>query len=169
MQHLPMYRRLAGLAVLTAILAVGISPVTAADEQPVELPTILSVTGGAGFIGKESLESVQLVAGIVNAHGGVRGKQVKVVLQDTTTSPAIAVQLLNQLIANHVQAVFGAVVEHRLEQDHGIARPDALPKQQLKRSVHGAHREGVGSDVFDERRKSSAQMFEQRMHFLTAD
>ena len=62
-----------------------------------------------------------------------------------------------------------ARLEHRLEQDHGIARPDALPKQQLKRSVHGAHREGVGSDVFDERRKSSAQMFEQRMHFLTAD
>ena len=107
MQHLPMYRRLAGLAALTAILAAGISPVTAADEQPVELPTILSVTGGAGFIGKESLESVQLVAGIVNAHGGIRGKQVKVALQDTTTSPAIAVQLLNQLISKHVPAVFG--------------------------------------------------------------
>jgi branched-chain amino acid transport system substrate-binding protein len=100
-------RRLAGLALLTAILAAGIGPATAADEQPVDLPTILSVTGAAGFIGKESLESVQLVAGLVNAQGGVRGRAVKVVLQDTTTSPANAVQFLNQLISSHVQAVFG--------------------------------------------------------------
>ena len=37
----------------------------------------------------------------------MRGRQVKVVLQDTTTSPSIAVQFLNQLISAHVQAVFG--------------------------------------------------------------
>ena len=35
-----------------------------------------------------------------------------------------------------------ARLEHRLEHDDRIARPDALAKQQLKRSMHGAHRQG---------------------------
>ncbi len=106
MQLFPNCRRFAGLALLTALLATAVVPATAADET-VDLPTILSVTGGAGFIGKMSVESVQLLAGMVNAQGGIRGKMVHVALQDTTTSPAIAVQFLNQLISNHVQAVFG--------------------------------------------------------------
>jgi branched-chain amino acid transport system substrate-binding protein len=100
-------RRLAGIVLLAAIVAAAIGPATAADETTVDLPTILSVTGGAAFIGKQSLQSLQLVVGLANAAGGVRGRQLHVALQDTTTSPATAVQLLNGLISQHVAAVFG--------------------------------------------------------------
>jgi branched-chain amino acid transport system substrate-binding protein len=99
-------RRWAGCALVAAFLAIAIGPATAADET-VELPTLLSVSGPAAFIGKEGLESVQLIAGLVNARGGIRGKMVHVALQDTTSSPSTAVQLLNQVISTHVSAVFG--------------------------------------------------------------
>lgn len=100
-------RRLAGIALLTALVAAGIAPAGAADEGTQDLPVMLSVTGGAAFIGKQSLQSVQLVTDIVNAQGGIRGKKLHIVLQDTTTSPSTAVQLLNGLISQHVQATFG--------------------------------------------------------------
>jgi branched-chain amino acid transport system substrate-binding protein len=106
MPRFPNCRRFAGIALLAAIVAAGVGPATAADET-VELPTVLSVTGPAAFIGKQALQSVQLIAGIVNAQGGIRGKTVHVSLQDTTSSPATAVQLLNQLISQHVAATFG--------------------------------------------------------------
>jgi branched-chain amino acid transport system substrate-binding protein len=99
-------RRFAGLAVLTALLAAAIGPATAADET-VELPTLLSVSGSAAFIGKQALESVQRLTAVVNAQGGIRGKMLHVSLQDTTSTPSTAVQLLNGLISSHVQAVFG--------------------------------------------------------------
>jgi branched-chain amino acid transport system substrate-binding protein len=101
------YRRFIVFAVMTAVLAAAVGPATAADET-VELPTLLSVTGGAAFIGKEALDSVQLLAGIINAQGGIRGKKVHVALQDTTSTPAVAVQLLNGVISSHAgAATFG--------------------------------------------------------------
>ncbi|HXQ23683.1 MAG TPA: ABC transporter substrate-binding protein [Candidatus Acidoferrales bacterium] len=99
-------RRFVTFAVLATMITAVVGPATAADDT-VDLPTFLSVTGGAAFIGKEALESVQLWADIVNAQGGIRGKKVHVVLQDTTSTPAVAVQLMNQAISNHVQATFG--------------------------------------------------------------
>jgi len=99
-------RRYAGLTLLVTLLAAAVGPATAA-EGPVNLPTILSVSGGAAFIGKEALESVQLIAGLVNAAGGIHGRQVKVALQDTQSSPSNAVQILNQVISTHAQATFG--------------------------------------------------------------
>jgi branched-chain amino acid transport system substrate-binding protein len=106
MQRFPNCRRFAGIALLTALLATAIGPATAADET-VDMPTLLSVSGSAAFIGKQALESVQRLAAVVNAQGGIRGKMLHVSLQDTTSTPATAVQLLNGLIASHVQAVFG--------------------------------------------------------------
>jgi branched-chain amino acid transport system substrate-binding protein len=88
------------------LLAAVIGPATAADDT-VELPTLLSVSGSAAFIGKQALESVQRLAASINAQGGIRGKMLHVSLQDTTSTPATAVQLLNGLIAAHVAAVFG--------------------------------------------------------------
>ena len=106
MQAFPSCRRFAGIVLLAALMAAAVGPATAADET-VDLPTILSVTGGAAFIGKNALESVQRLAAVVNAQGGIRGKMLHVALQDTTSNPATAVQLLNGLISKHVQAVFG--------------------------------------------------------------
>ena len=102
----PHCRRYVGLAVLGALLATGIGPAKAADDT-VDLPVILSVTGGAAFIGKQALQSVQLITDIANAQGGVRGRKLHIVLQDTTTSPSTAVQLMNGLISKHVAATFG--------------------------------------------------------------
>ncbi len=99
-------RRFAVFAILTALLVPSI-PAKAADDT-VELPTLMSVTGGAAFIGKEGLESVQLLADLVNAQGGIRGKKVHVDMHDTTSTPATAVQLLNQVISSsHPSAIFG--------------------------------------------------------------
>lgn len=99
-------RRLACTAALVALVTAGVAPVKAADDT-VDLPTLLEVSGPAAFIGKETLVSMQLLADIVNAHGGIRGKKVHVALQDTTSTPSVAVQLLTQAISKHVQATFG--------------------------------------------------------------
>jgi branched-chain amino acid transport system substrate-binding protein len=96
----------AGIAALALSIGAGIHAASAADNA-VNVPVILSVSGSAAFIGREAYESVQLIAGLFNAHGGIRGKTLHLVLQDTTSSPATAVQLFNQAISAHAQAIFG--------------------------------------------------------------
>lgn len=106
MRSVSVARRAACIAALAALVSVGIVPARAADDT-VDLPTYLEITGPAAFIGKEALVSVQALADIVNAQGGIRGKKVQVAEHDTTSTPSVAVQLLNQAIAAHVQATFG--------------------------------------------------------------
>ena len=100
------WRRAAGLVLVAMMVCLAMPAARAADET-VKLPTILSVTGSAAFIGKEALESEQLIVALVNAQGGIRGKQVAVDLHDTTSNPATAVQLANQIISTKVAAIFG--------------------------------------------------------------
>jgi branched-chain amino acid transport system substrate-binding protein len=98
--------RWATVALAATFFVAAAGPAKAAEET-VELPTLMSVSGGAAFIGKEGVESVKLIVGLENAHGGIRGKMLHVALQDTTSNPATAVQLLNQVMSTHVSAVFG--------------------------------------------------------------
>ena len=105
-KRFPNFVRYAAFGLVVALLAAVAGP-TAAAEETFEMPTLLSVSGSAAFIGKQALESVQRLAAVVNAQGGIRGKMLHVSLQDTTSTPATAVQLLNGLISNHVQATFG--------------------------------------------------------------
>jgi branched-chain amino acid transport system substrate-binding protein len=94
-----------GLAV--ALLTASSSAVAAAAPARVELPTLLSVTGSAAYIGKEALESVRLVVAQRNADGGVRGRLLDVALTDTGTQPLLALQAMNQIKAKSAAAVFG--------------------------------------------------------------
>lgn len=102
----PILRRIVAFGLLAGLTATMGVPATAAPET-FEMPTLLSVTGSAAFIGKQALESVQRLAASINAQGGIRGKMLHVSLQDTTSTPATAVQLLNGLISSNTQAVFG--------------------------------------------------------------
>jgi branched-chain amino acid transport system substrate-binding protein len=73
----------------------------------VDLPTLLSVTGSAAFIGKEALESVRLIVAQRNAEGGVRGRLLHVALTDTGSQPLLALEAMNQVKASSAAAVFG--------------------------------------------------------------
>lgn len=105
MKLFPFFRRVIP-ALLAAALLASASPVVAADP-PFDMPTILEVTGTAAFIGKEALESVQLIAGLLNEKGGIRGRQLHVALQDTASNPSVAIQLMNSIKSSGAQATFG--------------------------------------------------------------
>jgi branched-chain amino acid transport system substrate-binding protein len=87
-----------------------LSSARAATPDPLELNAILSLTGTAAESGREEAESLHVVETVVNNHGGIRGRPVKMVIADDGSSPQQAVQLMNEMIAKKAQVVFGSTV-----------------------------------------------------------
>jgi branched-chain amino acid transport system substrate-binding protein len=94
-------------AILVALAAFVVAQRPASGADPVDLPAILSLSGPAAFIGGEQQKTLAAIEREVNAHGGIRGRQIHFVVQDDQSSPAIGVQLVNALAAKKVPAIFG--------------------------------------------------------------
>jgi branched-chain amino acid transport system substrate-binding protein len=96
------------LAVL--LVAVGAPAPAAAPVagEPYEINVILSLTGGAAFLGKAQQQALGLIEQIANRNGGVKGRPVKFAIVDDQSSPQLAVQLANAIIAKKVPIFIGS-------------------------------------------------------------
>lgn len=88
-------------AALTAGLAAA--TLAAVAGAPYEINVIIPMTGSAAFLGKSYQETFHALEIAVNNSGGIKGSPVKFVLGDSQTSPQTGLQLVNGLIAKHVQ------------------------------------------------------------------
>ncbi len=91
---------------LVAAVLIGTLPL-AAQENALEIDAILPLTGQGAFIGKAEQQSLQVIEGAVNASGGVKGRPIRISVADDTSSPQVAVQLANQLIAKGAAMIVG--------------------------------------------------------------
>lgn len=100
-----MLRRLIAVLALPLLFA-GSSPARGA-EAPYDFYAILSLSGPAAFLGRGEQITLGGVARYVNATGGIRGRPLRYVVLDDQSSPAVAVQLAEQVFAKHVPAIVG--------------------------------------------------------------
>ncbi len=104
-----MYRRflMLGLAVtLGATAAAG----AAASSAPYAIPVVLPLSGPAAFLGKEEAQSLEALEKDVNAHGGIHGTPIHFDVVDDQTSPQVAVQLTNGILAKRPPVILGSSV-----------------------------------------------------------
>ena len=98
----------AAVVSLSLSLSLGAVPAAvSAQEGPVDLDVIISLTGPGGFAGQANRKSLAVYEADVNAHGGIRGRPLRLVFHDDQTSPQLVVQLMNGIIARHPAVVVG--------------------------------------------------------------
>lgn len=78
-------------------LPAGLHRADAAD--PLEIHAILAVTGSAAFLGKAETAALRAWEDAINKSGGIKGRLVKIVIEDDQTNPQVAVQLMNGVLA----------------------------------------------------------------------
>ena len=83
---------------LAAILALS-APLNVSAADPLEIPTILPLTGPAAFLGKEYADTLRLLEERVNRTGGAAGRPIHFVIQDDQTNPQVDVQLTTAALA----------------------------------------------------------------------
>jgi branched-chain amino acid transport system substrate-binding protein len=93
-------------AVLGTALLFGALP--AVPATPYNIDVILSLTGSYAFVGNQQADNFKVFEDYANRTGGIRGTPIHFIVHDDQSSPATAVQLSTQLLANHPAIVFGS-------------------------------------------------------------
>ena len=101
------FRRVIFTLTAVAALAIPFQPVATRAADPFEINVIVSLTGPFAFIGNAEAQSVRAIETIVNKTGGIKGQQIKMVIQDDGSNPATAVQLANGIIAKKPNVLLG--------------------------------------------------------------
>ncbi len=100
------------LAMMTAILLVtaGLAGcATPEDEgETIKIGTLLPITGNLATFGPDMQRAVELAVEEINDAGGIDGRNIEVVNEDSRTDPAQAPQAMQRLINEGVVAVVGA-------------------------------------------------------------
>jgi len=68
---------------------------------------LLSLTGYLAFLGKQEASTLRGIEAIVNRTGGIQGRPIHFAIQDIQSNPVVAVQIGNQLLAQHVPVIIG--------------------------------------------------------------
>lgn len=96
----------AGLAVALGAIIGQANIARAADS--IDIPVVMPLTGGGSFLGQGEQKALQLVEKIVNDLHGINGKPVHFQIQDDQSSPQVAVQLTNQVMAGNPPVMLGS-------------------------------------------------------------
>jgi branched-chain amino acid transport system substrate-binding protein len=82
----------------------------ASAAEPFEIPVVLPLTGNAAFLGQGEKHALEIEETLVNQQGGVQGRPVHYVFNDDQSSPQVAVQLANQIAAQHPPVILGSAI-----------------------------------------------------------
>ncbi len=92
-----------------AILAsVWLLSPSAQAAEPYDIHVILPLTGGGSFVGKGQQDSLSALEALVNKEGGIAGRPLRFVYHDDQTSPQVAVQLANDILADRPAVMLGS-------------------------------------------------------------
>ncbi len=87
-------------------LGVLAAPAFAADTYDIDV--ILPTTGGAAFLGRAEQQAMTIEEKVINTAGGVHGRPVRFVFHNDQSSPQVAVQVANQVLAGKPKLILGS-------------------------------------------------------------
>jgi branched-chain amino acid transport system substrate-binding protein len=95
---------------LLAAAALAVLPQTAPAApagQPIVIGAILSITGLYAPLGEPESKALRLAEKDINAHGGIAGRPLQIIIQDDEGKGDTAAQLATGLIGQNVAAIIG--------------------------------------------------------------
>ena len=98
--------RFGRIAIIIAIVvAVAIALVTffvlRGKEETITIGAILSLSGSGGDMGDETREGMLLAIEEVNSRGGVNGKKIELIVEDSETNPERGEEAFNRIEEAH--------------------------------------------------------------------
>lgn len=101
-------------------------PTAATGDIPVG--AYFSLSGEETQFGKDSTDGISLATDEINGKGGVKGRKIKLIIEDDKSNPQEATQKVRQLIdRNHVVALLGEVASSRSLAGGLIANQSKIP------------------------------------------
>jgi branched-chain amino acid transport system substrate-binding protein len=122
-------RRVSGLLALVLILSFTAGPAFAAAPtgQPIRIGVVTEVTGGAAMSGDHAVKGVTLALKEINDAGGVLGRPLEIVVEDTQSKNPGAVAAFNKTVqTDNVVAVIAPIRSTQIQAMDGAIRDAKL-------------------------------------------
>jgi branched-chain amino acid transport system substrate-binding protein len=87
-----------GCALISASVLVAAPGKQNASQKPILIGAAVALTGDEAPFDAPPIQAFQLAANDVNAHGGVLGRQLKVVVRDMKSDPSLAARVTTDLV-----------------------------------------------------------------------
>ncbi|AKM77976.1 MAG: Extracellular ligand-binding receptor [Candidatus Wolfebacteria bacterium GW2011_GWE1_48_7] len=92
------------------LMAVGVYTMvkSAPESTVIKIGVIGTLTGNAAYFGQQELRGVELARDEINKNGGINGKMVELIVEDSAAAPATAVSAARKLIeTDNVKYIVG--------------------------------------------------------------
>lgn len=108
------------MACLMSVLVVLVSPALA--KETIKIGAILAVTGPASFLGAPEAKTLEMMVADINKKGGIKGKNIELIIKDSSASPEKAFSFAKQLIEeDKVLAIIGPSTSGETMKIKGVA------------------------------------------------
>ncbi len=118
------------LMIVIAVLTVGFmlgSPICYSAE-PIKIAGIFALTGRAAHIGTAQKDAVLLAIDEVNQQGGINGRMLEMVMEDTESNPTKAVVALKKILESQdVVAIIGPTLTGTAMAMRGFIEKEKIP------------------------------------------
>jgi branched-chain amino acid transport system substrate-binding protein len=96
------------LALLSVFLLSGFVVTTpVAAQETIKIGCVFSITGRASFLGEPESKTAKMIAEEVNANGGINGRMIELIIEDSQGDETRAVNAVKGLIRKNVIAIIG--------------------------------------------------------------
>ncbi len=113
-------------------------------QAQIKIGAVLSVTGGASFLGDPEKKTLEMYVADINAKGGIGGKKIELVIYDDASNPNKARTFATRLIEqDKVDALLGGL-------DHGEHHGDHPARGRGGHSADQFRRRGAGGVAGEE-------------------
>ncbi len=115
------------LAISLAVCFMVGSPLCLGAE-PIKIAGIFALTGRAAHIGTAQRDAVLIAIDEVNEQGGINGRKLEMVMEDTESSPTKAVMALKKILeAEDVAAIIGPTLTGTAMAMRGFIEQEGIP------------------------------------------
>ena len=106
--------------------------------SPIKFGAVVSVTGVGAGLGVNERYGLPLAEKTINAKGGLKGRSIRIIIEDDTSNPDAAVTKVNDLIFNQkVVTVFGGSLLGPAVAIGGITDSAKVPQHDVHRPRTG--------------------------------
>lgn len=140
-------KRWAGACLAAGVLAaMALGPAARAAES-IPIGAVVDVTGAQSVYGRSIADGLNLAAAEINAHGGVNGSKINLMLQDAASSQTQVINLYQQLInQQHVLALIGPTLSSEAKVADPLAQKAGVPVLATSNTATGITQ--IGNYIF---------------------
>ncbi|XWX03393.1 ABC transporter substrate-binding protein [Aggregatilineales bacterium SYSU G02658] len=108
-------------------LALGVSSIGAQSQDPVLIGIGVAQTSNVALLGQEQVIGAQIAEAYFNERGGINGRPIRLVFQDTAGDEAGAINAFQQLIAAGVVGIVGPTLSQQAFAADPLANEAGVP------------------------------------------